>query len=100
MSAGDPFFKIRPTKRSNPEARTTLDSIHHAHLEKLIEECENVEEIEKMFREIKEKIALCQDDIQKVKYEKELQDLVREYRKRKSGTAIYDYFLEIFWLFF
>lgn len=94
MSSGDPFFKIRPTKRSNPEARTTLDSIHHAHLTRLVDESENVEGIEQDFRQLKERINSCQDDIQKVKYEKELQDLVKEYRKRKSGGAIYDYFLE------
>ena len=91
---GDPFFKIRPTKRSNPEARTTLDSIHQAHLSRLKEESENLGEIEETYRELREKIQGCQDDIQKVKYEKELQDLIREYRKRKSGTAVYDYFLE------
>ena len=94
MSSGDPFFKIRPTKRSNPEARTTLDSIHHAHLHKLVEESENVEEIEQEFRQLREQIQACQDDVQRIKYEKELQDLVKEYRRRKSGSAIYDYFLE------
>jgi hypothetical protein len=93
-STGDPFFKIRPTKRSNPEARTTLDSIHQSHLTRLIEESENVEEIEQAFRQLRERITNCQDDILKVKLEKELQDLVREYRKRKSGSAVYDYFLE------
>ncbi len=61
---------------------------------RLKEESENVEELEQEFRGLREKIQSCQDDIQKVKYEKELQDLVREYRKRKSGSAIYDYFLE------
>jgi hypothetical protein len=94
MSAGDPFFKIRPTKRSNPESRTTLDSIHQAHFSRLVEENENIEGLEKEFRDLREKIQSCQDDIAKVKYEKELQDLIREYRKRKSGSAIYDYFLE------
>jgi hypothetical protein len=94
MSTGDPFFKIRPTKRSNPEARTTLDSIHHAHLSRLVEESENMEEIEQEFRGLRDKINNCQDDILKVKLEKELQDLVREYSKRKSGSAVYDYFLE------
>ena len=94
MSATDPFFKIRPTKRSNPEARTTLDSIHQSHLHRLVEESENVEEIEQEFRSLREKIQSCTDDILKVKYEKQLQDLIREYKKRKSGSAIYDYFLE------
>ena len=72
MSAGDPFFKIRPTKRSNPEARTTLDSIHHSHFNRLVEESENIQELEREFRSIREKIQACQDDILKVKYEKEL----------------------------
>jgi predicted nucleic acid-binding Zn-ribbon protein len=94
MSSGDPFFKIRPTKRSNPEARTTLDNIHHTHLKKLVEESENVEEIETAFRNLKEKIRTCADDIEKVKLEKQYHDLAKEYQKRKSGSAIYDYFLE------
>jgi predicted nucleic acid-binding Zn-ribbon protein len=94
MSSGDPFFKIRPTKRSNPEARTTLDSIHHAHLNRLMDESKSLEDIESAFRELKEKLTNCSDDIEKVKLEKSLQDLVKEYKKRKSGTAVFDYFLE------
>jgi predicted nucleic acid-binding Zn-ribbon protein len=94
MSGSDPFFKIRPTKRSNPEARTTLDTIHHAHLNKLVEESESVDDIEQQFRELKERMRVCNDDIEKVKLDKEYQDLLKEYKKRKSGSAVYDYFLE------
>lgn len=90
----DPFFKIRPTKRSNPEARTTLDSIHHAHLNRLMEETKSLEDLEQEFRELKEKLSNCSDDIEKVKLEKEMQELIKEYKKRKSGTAVFDYFLE------
>lgn len=94
MSSVDPFFKIRPTKRSNPEARTTLDSIHNAHLNRLIEESRSLEDIEIEFRALKEKLANCNDDIEKVKLEKGLHEVIKDYKKRKSGTAIYDYFLE------
>ena len=94
MAASDPFFKIRPTKRSNPEARTTLDSIHHTHLNRLLNESKNLDDIEVAFRELKEKLQTCSDDIERVKLEKELQELLKEYKKRKSGTAVYDYFLE------
>lgn len=94
MSSSDPFFKIRPTKRSNPEARTTLDSIHHAHLNRLVEESESVEGLEQEFHELKDRIKKCTDDIEKVKLDKEYQDLLKEYKKRKSGSAVYDYFLE------
>lgn len=94
MSSADPFFKIRPTKRSNPEARTTLDSIHHAHLNRLVEESKSVEELEGHFRALRDRLSDCSDDIEKVKLEKELQEIVKEYKKRKSGTAVFDYFLE------
>lgn len=94
MSSTDPFFKIRPTKRSNPEARTTLDSIHQAHLNKLLEESQSLEDIEEYYKELKEKIKECTDDIEKVKLEKELYDVVKAYKKRKSGAAIYDYYLD------
>ena len=94
MSSSDPFFKIRPTKRSNPEARTTLDSIHHAHLNKLVEENQSLEDIESEYKHLKEKIKSCGDDVEKVKLEKRLHDLLLEYKKRKSGTAIFDYYLD------
>ena len=94
MSTGDPFFKIRPTKRSNPEARTTLDSIHHAQLNRLLDESKNLDDIEQHYRALKEKLAGCTDDIEKVKLEKEQQEIFKEYRKRKNGSAVYDYFLE------
>lgn len=37
MSAKNAFFNIRPTKRSNPEARTTLDALHTFQVKKLKE---------------------------------------------------------------
>ena len=95
MSTADtPFFKIRPTKRSNPEARTTLDSIHHAHLNRLMEESELLDDLEEEFRSIKESLKDCHDDIERVKLEKKYSDIIREYKQRKSKTSIYDYYLE------
>jgi hypothetical protein len=32
------FFKVKSSKRSNPEARTTLDAIHNQKIQKMIEE--------------------------------------------------------------
>ena len=40
------FFQIKPTKRSNPEARTTLDALHTDHIQALKEKKENAEEID------------------------------------------------------
>ena len=46
MSTEDAFFKIRPTKRSNPEARTTLDTVHQVQLNAMMERNKQVGELE------------------------------------------------------
>jgi bifunctional UDP-N-acetylglucosamine pyrophosphorylase/glucosamine-1-phosphate N-acetyltransferase len=53
----DGFFKIRQTKRSNPEERTTLDVIHQHQLKKIIEEKDCNEE-QKLISEINSGIYL------------------------------------------
>ena len=35
MSLTNPFFNIKSTKRSNPEARTTLDTLHSIQVKKM-----------------------------------------------------------------
>jgi hypothetical protein len=92
--ADDPFFKIRATKRSNPQSRTTLDSIHHAHLEKLLADTQNTDELISKIREAKTALKECQDEIRMSQLERECDELVSEYQKRKSGEAVFDYFLE------
>jgi hypothetical protein len=36
------FFKVKSSKRSNPEARTTLDAIHHQKIQSMMEEKDKV----------------------------------------------------------
>jgi hypothetical protein len=38
------FFKVKSSKRSNPEARTTLDAIHNQTVQSLIEQKDNLQE--------------------------------------------------------
>ena len=90
MTSTDPFFKIRPTKRSNPEARTTLDSIHHSHLEKLLDESKSVDQLELQFKELKQKY----DEANKVKIERDLRDLRGRIRELKSNKNVYQYYLD------
>lgn len=37
------FFKVKNSKRSNPEARTTLDAIHSQHVQHMVEEKKNID---------------------------------------------------------
>jgi len=44
MAAKNAFFNIRPTRRSNPEARTTLDALHTFQIDKLKEKQSTIDE--------------------------------------------------------
>jgi predicted nucleic acid-binding Zn-ribbon protein len=59
-----------------------------------MDETKCLDDLEGQFRSLKERLQICSDDIERVKLEKEMQEIYKEYKKRKSGTAVYDYFLE------
>lgn len=94
MSTTDPFFKIRPTKRSNPEARTTLDSIHHSHIEKLNDEIVSVDELEEQIHQLKELHKETHNDIEKIKIERDIRDLRAKMEDIKTKKNLYTYFLD------
>jgi len=94
MSTTDPFFKIRPTKRSNPEARTTLDSIHHSHLDKLNDEIESIEEFELSIQQLKDLHKETHNDVEKIKIERQIRDLKASLDDIRSKKNLYDYFLD------
>lgn len=94
MSTTDPFFKIRPTKRSNPESRTTLDSIHHSHLDKLTEEVVSQDDLEQQILDLKDLHKQTNNDIEKIKIEREVRDLRKKAEEIRSQKKIYNYFLD------
>jgi Zn finger protein HypA/HybF involved in hydrogenase expression len=94
MNSQDPFFKIRPTKRSNPEARTTLDSIHRSHLEKLIDENRSIESIRSDLQELARQHDTSTNDIEKVKYEREMRDIQEKLKELTGEKNVFEYFLE------
>lgn len=92
MSTEDAFFKIRPTKRSNPEARTTLDTVHQVQLNAMVEREKQVGELEGEITELEEKLGAA-DDIQYEMLEQQIKALQKDVEKRKGGNEVYDYFL-------
>ena len=92
MSTGDAFFKIRPTKRSNPEARTTLDTVHQVQLNAMMEREKQVGDLEAEIHELEDKLKES-DDIQYEMVEQQIKALQKEIEKRKGGNEVYDYFL-------
>jgi hypothetical protein len=89
----DGFFKMKPTKRSNPEERTTMDVIHQCQLKKIEEEQEEVKYIEEDIGLLKRQIHLAKDDLARGQLENQLVRLEEELTSKKDDDRLYDYLL-------
>jgi hypothetical protein len=94
MSSQDAFFKIRPTKRSNPEARTTLDCLHQRRIQTILEK-------ESALTNIKDKLDILQvkslgidDDIKQEQFQQQKKELEKELGRRENKSEILDYYLD------
>ena len=51
------FFKVKSSKRANPEARTTLDAIHNQKVQSMIEQKENIVLYKQQLENLKKKMG-------------------------------------------
>ncbi|NBV77649.1 hypothetical protein EBR66_05810 [bacterium] len=93
MASDDAFFKIRPTKRSNPEARTTLDSLHNVRVNTLLDRKKSVELLKEEVSTLKEQCRDIKDEVKYEQLQKKIRDIEKEMEQRKDGNEFYDYFL-------
>jgi len=92
--AQEGFFKIRPTKRSNPEERTTLDVIHQFQLKKIVEEKEEAKQIEEEINALQTQIDQTNDDLMRGQLENQFVRLQEEFSHKQKDDRLYDYLLE------
>ena len=92
--AQEGFFKIRQTKRSNPEERTTLDVIHQFQLKKITDEKEESFIIEEDISTLKTQIDGTQDDLLRGQLENHLVRLNDELVIKNKDDRLYDYLLD------
>ena len=88
------FFKIRPTKRSNHEERTTLDVIHQFQLKKIAEEQEEATYLQDEVNELKHQIENTNDDLMRGQLENHFVRLKEELDEKKKDDRLYDYLLQ------
>jgi len=88
------YFNIKQTKRSNPEARTTLDNLHQIQITALQQEKEGAEALTEEIKALQRKTEECTDLIQKTKLEETLEDLRRRRDDWRANKPMYDYFFE------
>ena len=92
MSSGV-FFQIRPTRRSNPESRTTLDALHHHQLDNFSKEKETLSDFEARARLLRNQINASTDDIKISRMESELRQVEKRISQFKVNEGVFDYFL-------
>lgn len=90
----DGFFKIRPTKRSNPEERTTLDVIHQHQIRRIQEEAEEANEIQSDIAMLSNQIQQTSDDLSRGQMENQLVRLKQEYEEKTKPDRMFDYLLD------
>ena len=88
------FFKIKHTKRSNPEERTTLDVIHQYHLKRIQEEQDESEDIKQDVHTLQRQIDETQDDLVRGQLENQLVRLHEELTVKQNSDRLYDYLLD------
>ena len=96
MSLINPFFNIRSTKRSNPEARTTLDTLHSIQVKKMYDNENSLECLEEEKRNISSQLEETSIDNPALldQLETKYKNLNSEINQRKNKNEFLDYFLE------
>jgi hypothetical protein len=89
-----PFFTIRQTKRSTPEARTTLDHLHNVQITQLRSDKESIHGLDAQISELKKACDAATDSVIKAKKEEEIEALRRKKEEWDSEKPLYDYFFE------
>ena len=65
------FFKVKSSKRSNPEARTTLDAIHNQKVQTMLEEKDNIERYKEELSHLQKKIKEATTDMESWRWERD-----------------------------
>lgn len=89
----NPFFKVKSSKRSNPEARTTLDAIHNQKIQSMMDEKQNLEKYKQDIVDLHEKIKETSSDIEIWRLERDIEILEKKIKNIENGTDVMDYFL-------
>ena len=72
------FFKVKSSKRSNPEARTTLDAIHNQKVNEYLEQKDNLAAYKQNLDTLKERIKNTTCDIEIWRLEKDAELLEKK----------------------
>ena len=87
------FFKVKNSKRSNPEARTTLDAIHNQHVQQMLDEKNNVKQYIEDLQKLKLKIKGTTSTVELWRLERDAEVLEKKIKSIENETDMMDYYL-------
>ena len=87
------FFKVKNSKRSNPEARTTLDAIHNQHVQQMLDEKNNVNQYIEDLQKLKLKIKGTTSTVELWRLERDAEVLEKKIKSIENETDMMDYYL-------
>lgn len=87
------FFKVKSAKQNNPEARSTLDAIHHQKIEQLQAEKSKVSEYMKEITVLESKLRETTSDIEIWRLEQKIEILKKKVKQLENDDEIMDYYL-------
>lgn len=91
MTSKNAFFNIRPTRRGNPEARTTLDALHTFHLEKIKGKHDTLPELKEQLMTLE--LELSANPVERQELEKKVEQIKGEINEIETNKDMYQYFL-------
>ena len=77
MASKNAFFNIRPTRRSNPEARTTLDALHTYHISQIKDKTNHIDDLKTEMATVLQKKGGGQNPIELSAIEEQESELVK-----------------------
>lgn len=87
------FFKVKNSKRSNPEARTTLDAIHNQHVQQMLDEKNNINQYIDDLEKLKLKIKGTTSTVELWRLERDAEVLEKKIKSIENETDMMDYYL-------
>ena len=87
------FFKVKTSKRSNPEARTTLDAIHQQKVQSMLDDQKQVTRYKKDLVKLRQTMDGATSDIERWRLERDGEQLEKKIKVIENGTELMDYFL-------
>ena len=83
----NPIFKIKTSKRSNPETRTTLDALHCQKVEDFEKEKKQIVSYKDEIKELENKLKTNITDIEIWQTEQQIERLQKKIRDLENGNT-------------